>query len=291
MVESFDTLRGICEPLLIALTNAYPGFVAALFVHLADSLLCMDEARRNQHVDAEGADGALDLHSLDRNVRCLVRWVRHVLSRQFHMHFDRSVAMYRPPPHPVLNAPGFNAAAPDRDGQKQLPQAIDLKKKRRRNWTAAELEYMQGPLDFEYLDKIGLPLNAVCDRLRSHQKAANAGAALGELQQLLEGVVGEKNRVVFMGLEKEMPAIATEGVRIPQPGVDSEDRQSSAMLTLEDMEALMFGAKAANDTSSASVPPFGTDETAGDGPSRSITPWALCERWDSCAIGTMPGYP
>ena len=114
---------------------------------------------------------------------------------------------------------------------------------------------------------------------------------MGELQQLLEGVVGEKNRVVFMGLEKEMPAIATEGVRIPQPEGDSKDRQSSAMLTLEDMEALMFGAKAANDTSSASVPPLGTDETAGDGPSRAITPWALCERWDSCAIGTMPGNP
>ena len=207
------------------------------------------------------------------------------------MHFDRSVAMYRPPPHPVVNAPGFNAAKPDRDGQKQPPQAIDLKKKRRKNWTAAELEYMQGPLDFEYLDKIGLPLNAVCDRLRSHQKAANAGAAMGELQQLLEGVVGEKNRVVFMGLEKETPAIATEGVRIPQPEVDSEDRQLSAILTLEDMEAILGNEKAANDTSRASVPPLGTDETAGDGPSCGVTPWKMCERWDSCAIGTMPGHP
>ena len=82
--SSFENLRIIYEPLLIAMTSVYPGFAPALFVHLIDSILCLEHADENACHDKD---------QLDCRIHHLTQWVRYVLSRAFHMHFDRSVAM------------------------------------------------------------------------------------------------------------------------------------------------------------------------------------------------------
>ena len=48
----FERLRTMYDPLLVELTTAYPGFLPALFVHIADSVLCLEGARH----DRERAD-------------------------------------------------------------------------------------------------------------------------------------------------------------------------------------------------------------------------------------------
>jgi hypothetical protein len=237
---SFERLRAMYDPLLIALTSAYPGFLPALFVHMVDSILFLEGARRDgerARVSRDGRrrhrrseddggyeggggdgtavelydagdhsdkhDGTLDLMRLEHHVQYMSRWVRYVLSRAFHMHFDKSVASWSMPEdgggdvglvvpleqhHSVepslpqaqqerlsrLSSPCESSGEPASSGETKLPQnqqqqqrqPIDLKKRGRKKWTVAQHLYMQGPLDFSYLYEIvGMPLNSVCDRL------------------------------------------------------------------------------------------------------------------------------
>ncbi|KAL3772202.1 hypothetical protein ACHAW5_009349 [Stephanodiscus triporus] len=299
---SFERLRAMYDPLLIALTSAYPGFLPALFVNMVDSILCLEGARhdrtcarvsrdgRRQHRRSEDdggyeggggdgtavelydvgdrsdkQDGTLDLKRLEHHVQYMSRWVRYVLSRAFHMHFDKSVATWSIPEdgggdvglvvpleqhHSV--EPSLPRAQQERlepasneetnspqNQQQQQRQPIDLKKRGRKKWTAAQHLYMQGPLDFSYLyERVGMPLNSVCDRLllfrqqhedyssatmpcsgggskidggstllasssssNNTQVAATAtSTVVGQLHEFLENVIGKKERVIFMGI-------------------------------------------------------------------------------------------
>ena len=276
---SFERLRAMYDPLLIALTTAYPGFLPALFVHMVDSILCLEGARhdvecarvardgRCRHrrsagdVDAKGGGGGeeggcvvepdylgdecnetLDLMGLEHRVQYLSRWVRYVLSRAFHMHFDKSVASWCVPedrgdevglkvgqkeqpsqvPSPCEShgeriSDGDTRLSQHEERQQQR-QRIDLKKRGRKKWTTAQHLYMQCPLDFFYLhDRAGIPLNSVCDRLLHFRQqredyflattsiaktnaTTNTTAVVVQLHKYLEDVIGEKERVIFMGL-------------------------------------------------------------------------------------------
>jgi len=295
------------DPLLIGLTTAYPGFLPALFVHVVDSILCLEGARHRDReecarvvgagggmrrrrrrrrsagdVDAEGGgggggevtapelddgvgdlgdeDGTLDLVRLEHHLQYLSRWVRYVLSRAFHMHFDKSVASWSTPENENLDVemvvveeqqerptrlskPTSNDGAKSPLHQRQLQpqrrQPIDLKKRGKKKWTAAQHLYMQGPLDYTYLhETVGLPLNSVCDRLlmfkqqrgdvpsattMCHDEVSTINgcgtllasssfsniaktattattSVVGQLHQYLEDVVGKEDRVIFMGI-------------------------------------------------------------------------------------------
>ena len=59
---SFERLRTMYDPLLIGLTTAYPGFLPALFVHVVDSILCLEGARHDMEgarVGEGGGDGGV----------------------------------------------------------------------------------------------------------------------------------------------------------------------------------------------------------------------------------------
>ena len=74
-------------------------------------------------------------------------------------------------------------------------------------------------------------------------------------------------------------------------------------LSLKDMEAMFADTDDAanndNDGASSSHAPdkhdavdHCADSSSSKGPtSLFIKPWTLCDSWDACAIGTMPGYP
>jgi len=331
---AFEQLRTMYDPLLIAMTNAYPGFVLALFVHLVDSILCLDAARGS-------CDELLDLKQLEHNIQYISRWIRYILSRDYHMHFDKSASMYvsamaqRMVDKLLLQSKPLNQVVGSE--QKQPLQPIDLKKKGRKKWTHAEFEYMQSPLTFSSLHEIGFPLNSVCDRLLLHQKDlskcsasnvdSNASTAVEELQTFLEDVIG-KERVLFMGIydhkdmevstdrdhhptkeknwtkgEEQTPKNIVPDSKTDKEAPNEESKAShgdplltASLLSLADMEAMLGNADTQTDTDGA--PAHSPDRDDGghcmDGWEDTLVyrkPWALCEKWDACAIGTMPGYP
>jgi len=315
---SFEQLRIMYEPLIIAITNVYPGFITALFVHLVDSILFLDKARRQSRQQQE--DGDLDMKQLELHTQYILRWIRHILSRAFHMHFDKSVAIFIPkidqsvvikPPLQTETA-AATVSEESRDAvvsQKTTqatdekiftPQPIDLKKKGRKKWTQAQLEYMLCPLDYSSLQDMGFPLNSVCDRILSHHQELESSTAVRELKQHLEDVIGNE-RVVFMGI------YSSQGVAREDLDHDVTDSTSSTpmldnskppqevpteennILSLEDMEAMLdkdtTTKKDNNDDDQVE-----SDEPENTLPSR-IVPWTLCKSWDTCAIGSLPSYP
>eukprot|EP00584_Thalassiosira_punctigera_P009114 CAMPEP_0172530004 /NCGR_PEP_ID=MMETSP1067-20121228/3897_1 /TAXON_ID=265564 ORGANISM="Thalassiosira punctigera, Strain Tpunct2005C2" /NCGR_SAMPLE_ID=MMETSP1067 /ASSEMBLY_ACC=CAM_ASM_000444 /LENGTH=928 /DNA_ID=CAMNT_0013314147 /DNA_START=96 /DNA_END=2879 /DNA_ORIENTATION=- len=275
---AFERLHAMYNPLLIALTNAYPGFLVALFVHLVDSVLCLDAARRSQLGSENAAcdELMLDLKQLDLNVQCLSRWLRYVLSRECHMHFDRSVAMYDKSvmSQSTVDKPIMQAKSPpDRavtSERKQLPsRLVDLKKKGRKKWTLAELEYMQTPLEYLSLREIGFPLNSVCDRLHSHicdfspvctsgSDVANSVSAVELLRQLLEDIMGEE-RVPFMDLHNH-------------EGIDKSSHRNNCPMTKESVA----GGDVRDTRESAAVPDQVPENDAPKDVSKASQSNSLC---------------
>jgi hypothetical protein len=353
--SSFENLRIIYEPLLIAMTSVYPGFAPALFVHLIDSILCLEHAAENACHDKD---------QLDCRIHHLTQWVRYVLSRAFHMHFDRSVAMIAQneaaavqhlkqehPQQQAVTEPLLQI--PQQLSQNSLPRPIlfDLKKRGRKKWNTYQLRYMQSPLDFQSLSGIGFPLNSVCDRLfllRQQRSSIHCGmtstSRVMRLYQYLQDIIGEKDRILFMGIStynscclgagydntiasdpNRCSTAAKVGVggrkechlglgsraRLRPSGAAAEGLESlneplpltisskTNKMSLEDMEAIFSGEGNMNgdgDSPSIYSPDRKLDvvncPTMLDDNSHNITqPWTLCNYWDACAIGALPGYP
>lgn len=311
--DTFNNLRAIYDPLIIAITNAYPGFVAALVVHLIDSILCLDSERISQGEHSSSSENPvtneseLYSHKISCNIQYLSMWVHYIFSREFHMHFNRSAAVY------VEEAK--SALVTSQTGEKREFQShpIDLKKKGRKNWSQKQLKFMQSNLQYTTFQSLGIPMNSICDRLLSHQdKYSNSGSVVGELLHLLEGILDE-NRVVFMALveQKETDdanddAAADEVEREtvlpvnksaaaePSTGATSVSKDMS----LEDMEAFLSSATNPEDKGTGEETDT-PDNVHSERPTPTISafdvpeikPWALCTSWDSCAIGSMPGHP
>ena len=91
-----ECLRTMYEPLIIAIAKSYSGFVSALFIHFADSLLLLDGARQCELRGRAAHDNGIDLKQLENHVQYISRWMQYILSRAFHMNFDRTVAILAP---------------------------------------------------------------------------------------------------------------------------------------------------------------------------------------------------
>ena len=331
---AFEQLRLMNDPILISMINAYPGFIKALFSHLVDSLLCLVEAREaTSQLDTnnkEEGNEMIDLAVLECNIHHLVKWVQYLLSREFHMHFDRSVAMFVSEKYKMQHLlaeeqpddiPADGATIDDREGDATQQtglssQHIDLKKKGRKKWNSEELVFMQSPLDYKFLNEVGLPLNSVCDRLDTHQqnqlskhsesgRAADASSedstTVHELYQFLECIIGKQNRVLFMGLcdnsmggapafrsgmsVKEYSSTDTACIQKKQ-----QTPSTTNAMSLEDIEAMVVESNSSTPEEVLQENGHSVDDDANF-TGICIQPWTLCKHWDACDIGTMPGCP
>ena len=223
---SFQRLRRLNEPLVLHVVGAYPGLLPGLFVHVIESIICL-----------AGANEADDDGAIGRSITLLARWARYLLSREFHMHSDKSAALL-PVDLPTLKK------------NTSLEPSVDLKKKGRKRWTSDEAEYMRGPVGRDALAAAGLPLNSVCDRLVDEVTSEEDGAAkkpVGGLARLLEGILGN-DRVVGMGLPPPLahPRRHAEGGELPRDQGQRVDGPSSGGdgaggMSLEDMESMLRG--------------------------------------------------
>lgn len=309
---SFERLRTMYDPLLIATASPYPGFLHALFVHMVDAILTLvgdrgcseDQTQPMGDVGVDKSDRKVDTIRLGHHIQYLTRWVRYILSRTFHMHFDTSVALWSD--HSVddnvtaevivqhkHDAPCESTGVTDmpplcEQHQRQLPsplsqgkQAIDLKKRGRKKWTTAQRLYMQSPLEYLYLHKtVGLPLNSVCDRLLLYRQ--QLGDSFDATALSSKTITANSTTLAVMQLHQHLENVIGKKERIVFMGLYDDDDDDKVV----SHAAVNDGGS--NETHISSDKDKGSPQALG---TRTIKPWTLCKGWDACAIGTLPGFP
>ena len=279
--QGFDKVKNRYVLLLAKISTAYTGFLHALVVNLVDLILLIEERH------AGNDDVAMDAGD-QRKLFFLGRWVKYLVSREFHSHFD---------PHLGVFPKG----------------KIDLTRKRVWKWTEAEKSFMADCAPFEALHRWQFPLNSLYQRCTS-SPSASGGGKVSELISLFEKADGDHildDNVEVAGNIKthadanndqasssEKKARAEEIVEensSPPPHL----KGGASGMSLEQMEALLSDSDAEDDHGDDSKPKEDTrvngtngDEDALETPSNcEVTAWSQCKSWEACAIGTLPGYP
>lgn len=241
--EGIQRIRQRYKPLILVLCKAWPGFADALLVHMIDHVLSI-EASIIDEVDAGS----------ERKLYFLTSWIRFLLSREFHVRNDKSIAQYK---------------------------RQDLSDKRPAKWTKAEREFMESPAPYPALSQAQLPLNSLCDRCLTVGKpgVASGGHTLG---MILTDVLGE-DRVENYGVSVNGTDTLL-GPRKPEPVQAAVEARHPIELSLNHMERLLDDNTTQKE---ATLAPKRGEPLA---PSTDVkSAWSQCQTWEACAIGSLPG--
>jgi ribosomal biogenesis protein LAS1 len=235
-------IRQQYEPLLLMLCKAWPGFTHALLVHLCDHVVS---------IEASAAGEVLDAGS-ERKLYFLTSWIRFLLSKQFHVHFDTSITFH---------------------------SKNNLSKKAASSWAMDEGDFMESPASYSVLCQAGLPLNSLCDRFADASESGHRRHSHA-LAVMFNGILGVE-RVPTAGMSAGDDSHArTDFALLEAPTTDN--------LSLAEME-LVLSNGAGQDSAKEKGQ---TTETAGmNVPSNVKSVWTKCQSWDACAIGSLPGHP
>lgn len=276
--QGFDKAKNRYVLLLAKISTAYTGFLHALVVNLVDLILLIEERQAgNNDIPIDAGD--------QRKLFFLGRWVKYLVSREFHSHFD---------PHLGVFPKG----------------KIDLTRKRVWKWTEAEKLFMADCAPFEALHRWQFPLNSLYQRCSS-SPSASGGGKVTELISLFKKAGGDHildDNVEVAGVLKTHADVNNE--QASSSGQKAAEEKSSLLsphhnvgasgMSLEQMEALLSDSDAEDDIGDKSKPEgdnqvndANSDEDAIlETPSNGkVTAWSQCKSWEPCAIGTLPGYP
>lgn len=278
--QGFDKVKSRYSLLIAVVASAYTGFLQALIVNLVDIVIMLEERIPDGAVHMDAGD--------ERKVFFLSSWIRYLLSREFQLHFDPFIGIY----------PNGN---------------IDLTRKKYWKWTDAEKEYMSDCAQLEALQRWHFPLNSLFDRC-DDSPARNTNRKVAELAALFARAAGEAF-AKGMGIVSTFQRIEKE--KTVEKACNGGEKQplTSAPMSLEQMEALLSDSDADDEKVGGSIPTDDTEtqskvktkESLAGGAAASATltedtadstsadqaqsSWVICKSWDSCAIGTLPGYP
>mmetsp|Transcript_35623 Transcript_35623/g.52208 ORF Transcript_35623/g.52208 Transcript_35623/m.52208 type:complete len:634 (-) Transcript_35623:350-2251(-) len=326
--------------LLHTVCTAWTGFVYALLVNIVDYILVLEEEEKGDYSEEE----AMKQAGRDRKLHFLSSWVKYLVSREFHSIFDSTLALF---PHDDANN---NKNASAGDGSK-----IDLlrKRKRCRQWTRKEREFMSQSAPFTSLKRARLPLMSLCGRLRQvittdvgcddARTRTTSKSLLALFTNVIETpsmvVEDEEGRIKHSSSQTDNQRKETKSnddkddecklINKTNATSDEEDspikQTKSMMMSLEDMEALLTDSDSDNgddddETKITNISKENSiDDDDGDGKQlkiskgqddpvnysaavatntttakmkeTQISAWTLCDSWEECAIGTLPGYP
>lgn len=265
------------SPLIHVICPTWPGFCSTLLVHLVDFALSIEE----QVVE----EGEMDLGSA-RKLYFLLAWIRLLLSHRFVVTLDEA----------------FSAENSSSEGEKKTKSASS-------GLMLAKLKH---------LNCLEYPLYRLLDRCRRWQKISNRTltikpdahhdlrSASHEIRQWLEEILG--SQISDMESEgQKLPDANSNSVSLPMDVEHRENLERNGLslvkgaISLEEMEALLAdGAQGPVQQTDdapiqASTPILAVDvmeDTAAKQVVNITRPaWVRCTNWDSCAIGTLPGYP
>ena len=258
--QGFDKVKNRYVLLLAKISTAYTGFLHALVVNLVDLVLLIEERQAgNKEVPMDAGD--------QRKLFFLGRWVKYLVSREFHSHFD-----------PHLGVKG----------------KVDLTRKRIWKWTEVEKSFMADCAPFEALHRWQFPLNSLYQRCTS-SPSASGGGKVTELVSLFKKAGGDHifddNMEVTGGVKThddvnhEQASSSEQKAAEEKSSLSPHPKTGTTGMSLEQMEALLSDSDAEdNDTNGDR----GALETPFNG---KVTAWSQCKSWEACAIGTLPGYP
>jgi len=157
----------------------------------------------------------------------------------------------------------------------------------------------QTPAPLQTLQAFNYPLNGICDRLESSSTPENlqADSTVHRLQLFLSGILRD-HRVLERGCidRSQQPVIPIEIYPSPKATVKGD----SSSLSLDEIEALLLEdvpRAVSGSTDGHSNGNSLVDQSTGEMPSHrqqkqnQTSAWVKCEMWESCAIGSLPGYP
>ena len=109
-----------------------------------------------------------------------------------------------------------------------------------------------------------------------------------------KGVAAEQVQILGDVGDDTVPANTIDG-NVPDANIKASVEMNPNHISLEDIEAMLGDtiAKDDNESSPHSTGRNWADKKIDDGSNTEvlIKPWTFCEKWDACAIGTMPGCP
>jgi ribosomal biogenesis protein LAS1 len=147
----------------------------------------------------------------------------------------------------------------------------NIRQRPREKWSLDLIEYMESPAPIDVLRDAKLPLYGLYKRCIEE---GNQELALIFNMVICDGSEQSDNKMASK--KRAMDELRTG----PRESNDIDD----AVMSLDDIEALMA------ETDSKQIPLANESGDQIESASK-ISAWAICEAWEPCAIGSIPGHP
>lgn len=271
-------------PLIHEICRAWPGFAACILINLVDLVLIIEGAavcKQKDHIDVDAGSS--------RQLHFLSAWVHLLLSQRFIAAIDRKFSIF---------------SSMKRKSNNQ----------RRGETHPSELPTAQ----ISHLETLGYPLNSLLDRCIQHNRNSTANnndtissnvisdstkTSLGIIQSL-EKIVGTQRTENF-GYFYESDKVNAQHEDPTNDQTNDSKNTAVVVMSLDEMEGLLsdsrgaFGeviSKTDTNLNVIKAPNMVSEEASiksnapniGSHPNRPA--WIRCKRWDTCSIGSLPGY-
>ena len=272
------------SPLVHVICRSWPGFAANMITYLVDCILSLEEEMLCDESETENSIGRQQRKAMTRKLYFLSAWIRLLLSQRFVAALDQSFAVT------TISSKNSNPL--------ELPLA-----------------------QLSHLEYLGYPLESLLDRCRRFHSSRSIAAKPGltetsqSVVRCLEAVFGQTNAGNFGYPEMDEPQPDTKqnvSGNINEKGdnvlAETDAGISSEAMSLDEMEKMLLSEdddnrnevrdepelRTNNDSDfveQASTTLTETNGTSADSEAPIRRPaWIRCERWDACAIGSLPGY-
>ena len=271
--ENLDGVRKLRQKYgqtLVQICKVWPGFIQCILVNIVDAILYLEteidgtEASGTQ--DDENNEGTIpneNLSGIERKIYFLQSWAQYLVSNEFYYHLGR-----------IDEATKISI-----ESSKKTKQSKN-KKNNPTPWSTEQLEIVESNASLSALKGANLPLSSLYDRVTGR---SGLNSKLSSIVLLFESILNDNSKSCR---EKRMD-IRKRNADIPweqNASASKKQRQISHkiiedpnedMMSLEEMESIVM-TEDDNHTHKVST--------------REVEAWTKCTTWDSCVIGSLPGY-
>ena len=267
--ETMSSVRKIRERyslILLFMASKWPGFVHALFVNVIELMISLDQSTNiNTNTNTDTDTDMPTCAGRKRKLYFLQHWIYYLLSNEFYCFLQWHDVIWK--------------------GSRNIQQ------RPRERWTEDLLLHMESGAPLDVLKRVRLPLNSVCDRLL----VEGEGECCKEMVRVLEDILAEdrvplkvaRKALIFKRTIEDVHSDPKASLSEKKVCIDStSDKSSTTLLALEEMEGMLL--EEDDKSEPTCIPQIVNDNSKDNGD--KIKPWTLCQTWDPCAIGTLPGF-
>ena len=172
----------------------------------------------------------------------------------------------------------------------------NIRQRPREKWSDSLWKFMDGPAELNLLVKARLPLNSVCDRLLLE----GCSDVTDEIANKIVEILGDRRVTTLLEMKKEITLKRNRGANLlPTKTTERTDDDINASKNVNsplkdnesdilDIEEMVKLASAESNDRECNI----NDEAiVSEEKRRKIDrTWGQCDHWDSCTIGSLPGF-